>query len=182
MAHERERYLLKKKLSSATSSASLPPLMSPPATARDCRIQFTIPRFYPVGVGKLTFIEYEIEVAFVESPSETATTSPLTTTPYRLQRRYRQFRDLHSTMCTRYGAAVQFLSFPGRKLFNSRSEGVSMERQRDLQIFLNRLVSILVKAPGNPLFSSQSRESLGLVSTFFQTVPSRPSSSSSESR
>jgi hypothetical protein len=174
-------YLMKKKLSSVATS-SLPPLLSGPATARDCRIQFAIPRFYTVGVAKLSYVEYEIEVAFVEPPPSSpssCTPPPITSTPFRLHRRYRQFRDLHTAMCARYGAAVQFLSFPGRKLFNSRSEAVSAERQRDLQTYLNRLVSVLVKVPGTPLYSSQSRESLGLVATFFQTVPARHSSTDS---
>jgi hypothetical protein len=115
VAHEREIYLMKKKLSSAGSS----PLMSASPTARDCRIQFTIPRFYTVGVAKLSYVEYEIEVSFLEPPSPDRT-STAATTSFRLHRRYRQFRDLHSTMCAKYGTAVQFLSFPGRKLFNSR--------------------------------------------------------------
>jgi hypothetical protein len=115
VAHEREIYLMKKKL----SSAAVPPLMSAASpSARDCRVQFAIPRFYTVGVAKLSYVEYEIEVSFVETPDIAAGTTEAT--PFRLHRRYRQFRDLHSTMCAKYGAAVQFLSFPGRKLFNSR--------------------------------------------------------------
>jgi hypothetical protein len=63
-----------------------------------------------------------------------------------------------------------------------RSEAVSVERQRELQTYLNRLVSILVKVPGNPLYAAQSRQALATISTFFQTVPARLSSSSTDSR
>ena len=47
-------------------------------------------------------------------------------------------RDLHTNMCSRYGSAVQFLQFPAKKLFGSKTEAVSSERQRDLSTYLNR--------------------------------------------
>lgn len=71
-------------------------------------------------------------------------------------RRYRQFRDLHSVLgarycsrpvlnCTvallRYGSAVSSLTFPSRKLFGSRSEAVSSERQRELGHYLTSLLA-----------------------------------------
>jgi len=152
VAHEREMYLMKKKLSNTTN-----PVLS---TNRDCRIQIEIPRYYSVGVGKQSYIEYEVNINVVESDAR-----------YSIYRRYRTFRDLHTVMCSKYGSAVQFLQFPSRKLFGSKTESVSSERQVDLQTYLNRLVSVCCKLPGSPLYKSQSRSQLETFSTFFQTSP-----------
>lgn len=119
-----------------------------------------IPRFYSVGVGKGSYVEYEVCINLLESGAQ-----------YLLHRRYRQFRDLHTSMCSRFGSAVQFLQFPSRKLFGSKTEAVSSERQRELVTYLNRLVSVCCKLPGCPLYSAQTRESLEAISPFFQTVP-----------
>lgn len=128
--------------------------------SRDCRIQIEIPRYYSVGVGKQSYIEYEVNINVVESDAR-----------YSIYRRYRTFRDLHTVMCSKYGSAVQFLQFPSRKLFGSKTESVSSERQVDLQTYLNRLVSVCCKLPGSPLYKSQSRSQLETFSTFFQTSP-----------
>ena len=124
---------------------------------RDCRIQINIHRFYTTGVGKNSYVIYEVEISLVESESK-----------FLVSRRYRQFRDLHTLMCSRYGSAVQFLQFPSRKLFGSKTEAVSSERQRDLQTYLNRLVSVCCKLPGSPLYTAQTREALETFSAFFQ--------------
>jgi len=151
VAHEREMYLMKKKLSSTTA-----PQFNP--VNRDCGIKLLIPRFYPAGVGKQTYIEYEVGVLFVDSGQQ-----------YIVHRRYRQFRDLHTNMCSRYGSAVQFLQFPAKKIFGSKTEAVSSERQRDLSTYLNRLVSVCCKLPGSPLYRTQTRDSLETFSAFFQS-------------
>ena len=107
-------------------------------------------------MGKASYTEYTVTVHLLDSGTQ-----------YRLHRRYRQFRDLHTALSARYGSAVQFLQFPSRKLFGSRTEAVSVERQRELQTYLNRLVSVCCKLPGCPLYTAQSRSALETFSTFF---------------
>merc|ERR1719295_9301 len=51
VAHEREMYLIKKKLSSAATPSHLP-------VNRDCRIQIQIPEYHTAGVGKASYTEY----------------------------------------------------------------------------------------------------------------------------
>jgi len=151
--HEREMYLIKKKLSNVSS----PPV---PKAPQANPLTISIPRYHTVGVGKNSYVEYE--VVMVEMMGEEQIT-------WTLYRRYRQFRDLHSTMCTKYGAPVASLAFPARKLFGSRSEAVSSERQRDLQTYLNRLVSTCTKISSCPLHLGPSRQTLASFATFFQT-------------
>ena len=115
-----------------------------------------------MGVGKQSYVEYEVNIKFsAEKESDELD-------EYTLHRRYRTFRELHTTMCSRYGPAVQFLQFPSRKIFGSKSESVSTERQRELTSYLNRLVSVLGRQPGTPLYANQNRESLERIATFFQ--------------
>lgn len=156
IAHEREMYLIKKKMSNTTSPSN--------QLNREGKICITIPRFYTVGVGKSSYVEYEINIK-VAADNDSSDLEE-----YNLHRRYRTFRDLHSAMCTRYGPAVQFLQFPSRKIFGSKSESVSTERQRELTSYLNRLVSVLSKLPGTLLHAQQSRESLERTATFFQDI------------
>lgn len=154
IAHEREMYLIKKKLSTT----------SPPNSnlSRDGRICITIPSFYTVGLGKQSYVSYEINIKIL-SDVECEDADEFT-----LHRRYRTFRELHSSMCSRYGPSVQFLQFPSRKIFGSKSESVSTERQRELTAYLNRLVSVLTKLAGTPLYQQQSRLALQRVDNFFQ--------------
>lgn len=149
--HEREMYLIKKKLSTATTS---PPK---PSTSVQPPLKISIPRYHTVGSGKSSYVEYEVAVEVGEGER------------WQLYRRYRQFRDLHSLMVTKYGAPVQALTFPSRKLFGSRSEAVSAERQRELQTYLNTLVTTVSKVSTCPLFVSQTREAVTNFATFFQT-------------
>jgi len=151
--HEREMYLIKKKLSIVNSP---PPTVTPKANT----LNISIPRYHTVGSGKTSFVEYEVVV--MEMVGEEQIT-------WTLYRRYRQFRDLHSALSTKYGTPVTSLTFPARKLFGSRSEAVSSERQRELQVYLNKLVSTCSKISSCPLHVGQSRESLAAFATFFQT-------------
>merc|ERR1712142_1336368 len=151
--HEREMYLIKKKLSSVSSPA---PTKAPPCNP----LTISIPRFHTVGVGKNSFVEYE--VVLVELVGDEQLT-------WTLYRRYRQFRDLHSSLSSKYGTPVTSLTFPSRKLFGSRSEAVSSERQRDLQTYLNKLVMTCVKISSCPLHRGLNRQSLAAFATFFQT-------------
>lgn len=135
--HEREMYLMKKKL----STVSLP---SASTTVPAPRLILSIPRYLSVGSGKTAYVEYEVRVEVAGAA-------------WSLFRRYRQFRDLHSSLATRYGAPVQSLAFPGRKLFGSRTEAVSLERQRELQHYLSSLVAVAAKVTSCPLHREQTR-------------------------
>jgi len=149
--HEREIYLMKKKLSTAAAPASRPEPASP------ALINLSIPRYHTVGSGKAGYVEYEVRV---ESGGGEGWT---------LFRRYRQFRDLHTQLVNRYGVPIQSLPFPGRKLFGSKTEAVSSERQRELQHYLNSLISVASKIAACPLHKAHTREALTSFATFFQT-------------
>lgn len=75
--HEREMYLMKKKLSTVAAPRA--------AEAMPARLVLAIPRFHTVGGGKASYVEYEVRV---EAGEEAWT----------VYRRYRQFRDLHSSL------------------------------------------------------------------------------------
>jgi len=149
--HEREIYLMKKKLSTAAAPTARPQPASP------ALINLSIPRYHTVGSGKAGYVEYEIRV---ESGAGEGWT---------LFRRYRQFRDLHTQLVNRYGVPIQSLPFPGRKLFGSKTEAVSSERQRELQHYLNSLISVASKIAACPLHKAHTREALTSFATFFQT-------------
>lgn len=149
--HEREIYLMKKKLSTAAAPTTRPQPASP------ALINLSIPRYHTVGSGKAGYVEYEIRV---ESGAGEGWT---------LFRRYRQFRDLHTQLVNRYGVPIQSLPFPGRKLFGSKTEAVSSERQRELQQYLNSLISVASKIAACPLHKAHTREALTSFATFFQT-------------
>ena len=55
--HEREIYLMKKKLS--TAAAPTRPLPAPAAL-----INLSIPRYHTVGSGKAGYVEYEVNIGF----------------------------------------------------------------------------------------------------------------------
>jgi len=155
--HEREMYLMKKKLSTAA-------VVTPrPVQPRASSLHISIPRYHTVGSGKTSYVEYEVRM---EPPTVEGGDS---TGSWTVFRRYRQFRDLHSQLVQRYGVPVQALAFPSRKLFGSRTEAVSSERQRELQQYLNSLVTVASKITSCPLHESQTREALTTFSTFFQT-------------
>jgi len=150
--HEREIYLMKKKLSTAAAPAAARPQPASPAL-----VNLSIPRYHTVGSGKAGYVEYEVRV-------ESGTGEGWT-----LFRRYRQFRDLHTQLVNRYGVPIQSLAFPGRKLFGSKTEAVSSERQRELQHYLNSLISVATKIAACPLHKAHTREALTSFATFFQT-------------
>ena len=64
-------------------------------TFRDGRICITIPSFYTVGLGKQSYVSYEINIK-IASDVECEDADEFT-----LHRRYRTFRELHSSMCSR---------------------------------------------------------------------------------
>ena len=141
--HEREIYLMKKKLSTAAAPTPRPQPASP------ALINLSIPKYHTVGSGKAGYVEYEVRVESGAGESWT------------LFRRYRQFRDLHTQLVNRYGVPIQSLPFPGRKLFGSKTEAVSSERQRELQQYLNSLINVASKIAACPLHKAHTRYSLG---------------------
>jgi len=152
--HEREMYLIKKKLSVANS----PSTPNPTKSAQSLVV--SIPCYRTVGAGKTSYVEYEVRVTETNGDQ---------VTKWSLFRRYRQFRDLHSNLSTKYGHVITSLPFPSRKLFGSKSEAVSVERQRDLQNYLNHLLFTCSKISSCPLRSGLSRDNLSSLSSFFQT-------------
>jgi len=152
--HEREMYLIKKKLSVASNTSN--PTSPRPALT----LTVNIPSFRTVGVGKTSYVEYEVRVM---EPVEEKMTQ------WSVFRRYRQFRDLHSTMSSRYGHVITCLPFPSRKIFGSKSDAVSSERQRDLQNYLQNLIFTCSKISSCPLRSGLNRDNLSSFSSFFQT-------------
>ena len=154
--HEREMYLIKKKLSVAANTSQLPDSAHSPV---GITLTLSIPRYRTVGVGKTSYVEYEVCVTEKRGEEQKV---------FSLFRRFRQFRDLHNNLSSRY-QPVTSLPFPSRKLFGSKSDSVSTERQRDLQHYLNNLVFACSKIVGCPLQSGLNRENLAALSTFFQT-------------
>jgi len=151
--HEREMYLIKKKLSVASTGVS--PSSSRPTPG----LTLSIPRYRTVGAGKTSYVEYEVCVKELGEEQRT----------WSLFRRYSKFRDLHSNLSAKYGPTITSLPFPSRKLFGSKSDSVSSERQRDLQLYLNNLLFACSKISASPLRSGVNRENLAALSTFFQT-------------
>ena len=109
--HEREMYLIKKKLSVANSQ------ITPTATKSAQSLVVSIPCYRTVGAGKTSYVEYEVRL------SETNGDQVI---KWSLFRRYRRFRDLHSNLSTKY--VITSLLFSIRKLFGSKSEAVSLEQ------------------------------------------------------
>lgn len=148
--HEKEVYLLKKKLheaSSVQSSLDADDNIGGGATP----IRVTIPRFRIIH----DHVEFEV-VVFTKDCC------------WSLSRRFRTFRDLHVSMCQRYGQAVQALYFPSRRLFGNTSSIVSAERQTQLQTYLNSLVQKCYALPGSPICEKPYQSALLELSGFFE--------------
>ena len=152
--HEREMYLIKKKLSVAGT------VTTPESSRATPGLTLSIPRYRTVGVGKTSYVEYEVCVTERVGQEERT---------WSLFRRYSKFRDLHSNLSAKYGPAVTSLPFPSRKLFGSKSDAVSSQRQTDLHHYLNNLLFTCSKISSCPLRSGICRENLAALSTFFQT-------------
>jgi len=162
--HEREMYLMKKKLSKGNLGQVTEPTSTTPIRHRSpngCSFQVNLPRFKSVGQGSQSYVEYEVEVCILEAD-----------VTWRLYRRFSKFRELHVQLSHRYGEVIAKLPFPSRKLFGSKSETVSSERQKELQTYLNRLIATGCKISTSPLYTDQTRESLARFSPFFLTTNS----------
>ena len=153
--HEKEIYLLKKKLHEAQSSNSTP---NSPRGSEVMPLQITamIPRFH-LSKHNGGHVVYEVEIQ-----TEDAT--------WRVERRFRQFRDLHVMMSQIYGGAVHTLSFPARKLFGSTSESLSQERRVQLQTYLNTLIQRCSSVSSCPIYKKPHKTALIEFSNFFSSI------------
>jgi len=145
--HEKEIYLLKKKMHEAS-----PQQTAGVERSEDLQIRLTIPRFRVIR----DHVEFEVAI-FAKDASWT------------ISRRFRQFRDLHVAMVQRYGAsAIQSLFFPHRRLFGNMSSTVSEERQSQLQTYLNGLVRNCAGIQSSPVYRKPYRAALVELSAFFE--------------
>ncbi|CAL4084325.1 unnamed protein product, partial [Meganyctiphanes norvegica] len=84
-------------------------------------------------------------------------------------RRYRRFRELHIYMCHKYGAPIEELYFPPRRLFGNFSEKVVGERRGQLEVYLQQLIVTCSDLEGSPLYRGPpGRDTLAAFSPFFQ--------------
>ena len=159
--HERQIYMLKRKLHetslkkkiSGGSNAGNPAAgldEADPLTA----LTVSIPNFTLSGLGSNCHVEYQVNLKTLDAQ-------------WAVIRRFRQFRDLHMAMITMYGPMVTALPFPSRRIFGSRSEHVSGERQRALTTYLNVLLLTLVKVESCPIYKNPSKSGLLKLSAFF---------------
>ena len=162
--HEKEVYLLKKKLFEASNNGSggSPDSSSgqilnngspnPSSVPDNAHVRILIPRFHlPSG----DHVEFEVVI----------TTKDATWTVFR---RFRRFRDLHVKQSSLYGPTVTGLNFPSRRLFGNTSETVSHQRQLQLQTYLNGLVQRCSLIQASPLFQKPYQAALLEFSTFFE--------------
>ena len=141
--HEKEIYLLKKKLHEA-SEQRVP-------EQKKMGIHVKIPTFRTCR----DHVEFAVEI-FAKDDS------------WVVHRRFRRFRELHMSMCNRYGLPVQSLPFPSRRLFGSTSENVSLERQEQLERYVNALIQVCsLDIPHSPLYRNPCSASLLALSNFF---------------
>ena len=186
--HEKEIYMLKRRLHEANNAASRLSQQQRRQSGASGGVEqppvvISIPSFNRSGMGG--FVQYEVRVTLPDAAGTTWT----------VQRRFRRFRDLHMMMCQTYGPAVQVtslsyqylkyvttsllipfqaLNFPSRRLFGSSSDGVSLERQRVLQVYLNDLIRVCSDIVSCPLHAGPTREAVINFSYFFE--PSNESS------
>lgn len=151
--HEREIYMLKRRL----ADTSIAKKLSSQQNIQDedfSSLQISIPTFTMAGNGSSSHIEYQVNIKTADAQ-------------WTVMRRFRQFRDLHKAMMTIYGQIITNLPFPSRRIFGSRSEYVSGERQKQLCGYLNILLLTLLTTQNCPLFKNPSKVGLQKLSSFF---------------
>lgn len=160
--HEREIYLLRRKLHEASTRLQDQPSSTDsglPGEDRPFDVSVTIPQFLmTASTGQDTHIDYVIHVRTGADGKN-----------WKIRRRFRQFRMLHQSMSSLYGPAVTSIQFPARKLFGNKSSNVAQERKLSLQRYLN----VLIQACGNeikkcPLYKNPTRDALIKLSGFFE--------------
>ena len=146
--HEREIYLLRKKLHEAKLNG-MAAVSNEPAIPQ---INVMIPRHV---IKNGSHVEYEVTITTKDAN-------------WSIFRRFRMFRDLHQTLSAKYGPLVTSIAFPSRKLFGNTSEGLALERRQQLQKFLHELISRCSTLPNCPLFRSSVQADLTSFSSFFE--------------
>eukprot|EP00923_Selenidium_pygospionis_P022632 GHVN01039150.1.p1 GENE.GHVN01039150.1~~GHVN01039150.1.p1 ORF type:complete len:289 (-),score=44.01 GHVN01039150.1:303-1169(-) len=68
---------------------------------------------------------------------------------WRITKRYREFRELHDQMKLRHPEALT--SFPGKKLFGNTNQKFIDERQKELGIYMNHLLTLHPDCQSKPL-------------------------------
>ena len=120
----------------------------------ECSISATvrIPQYSQVGVGRNSYVEYEVEIDL-----------PGSHYVRKFFRRFSQFRDLHRRLCSNrtYGKTVSRLAFPNRRVFFSLSTAVSNSRQKDLQSYLSTMLTTCYIS---------TREELDVLDIFFRAT------------
>lgn len=109
--------------------------------SKQSAIHVYIPTFMLRGYNSDTHYEYEVKIVIGDEN-------------WSVFRRYSRFRQLHTDMKIRYAEVVS-LMFPPKKLF-SRSEKVVSERRYQLEIYLRKLLEILMHIPSCPLNPSNN--------------------------
>ncbi|PSN40524.1 Kinesin-like protein Klp98A [Blattella germanica] len=122
----------------ATSGVSLS-LMSP-STSNLVAQWVQVPSYVLRGAGSTTHYEYEVRV---DMGGER----------WSLLRRYKRFRELHINMREKYGAPVETLIFPPRRLFGNSSETVARKRRKQLEDYIRNLLEVCSNIESCPLYS-----------------------------
>ena len=157
--HEREIYLLRRKLHEAKSSEQLAPQLPTAAVVPESRpfdANVTIPSFR-MSSGPDSYIEY---VIWVRTGGDGKS--------WCLHRRFRQFRVLHVAMCQTYGQMVTTISFPARRIFGNKSCNVAQERRQLLQRYLNTLIQSCAEVGRCPLYQNPTKPALIKFAAFFE--------------
>jgi hypothetical protein len=163
--HEREIYMLKRKLhentkmqvpgsNSISGQGDSSNSSDPDSLLQEGIVSVTIPTFTLSGIGSNSHVEYQVTIKSVDAH-------------WTVMRRFRQFRDLHMAMMSIYGKAVTVLPFPTRRIFGSRSETVSGERQTQLMGYINILLLTLLKIPSCPIYKNPTQDGVLKLSAFF---------------
>ena len=118
-------------------------------------IRIGIPSFKMTGVGGESYVEYVICVRASEES-------------WTLQRRFRQFRQLHTTMSQAYGSVVNTIPFPSRRLFGNKSEHLAQERRQLLQRYLNTLIQSCSEIAQCPLHKNPTKDAMVKFAAFFE--------------
>jgi len=172
--HDREIYLLRRKLHEASmkqqQQLSTPPPQLPQLTQQQQQLpvesslpfdaNVTIPSFKMTGgegAGGESYIEY---VIWVRTGGDGQT--------WCIHRRFRQFRVLHVAMCQSYGSMVTTISFPARRLFGNKSSVVAQERKQMLQRYLNTLIQSCSEVTRCPLYKNPTKAALVKFAAFFE--------------
>ncbi|KAB7504257.1 Kinesin-like protein Klp98A [Armadillidium nasatum] len=120
-----------------------------------CGICVSLPSYELRGNGPNAYWEYHVRITIGRDT-------------WFIFRRFRRFRELHIYMCHKYGSVIQDLRFPPRRIFGNHSLTVVEGRRKDLEIYLQQLITLCSDMEGSPLCDvPPSRDVLEKFSPFF---------------